>query len=313
MRKKRVILMGGLGNQLFQYALALSLSKQFKQEVYLDPNLASIRLDNSGQPELWKFILNENIIICEKSKTPRILRKLIGLGLRLSLQIYSYPNKFLLIIMKLLLETKFFISSGKKSRVFFASDTGYDGSFNQRLYSDYFGYFQSYKFSSVSDVREELSKLAPKNTLGNVKTFVEKSREDKPLVVHIRLTDYRNEPNFGIPSKEYYRRAIEHQINLGHYGKIWLFSDEAQDAMNYVPMEYRSIVVNVSAEISDTVETIEIMRLGKGYVLANSSFSWWGAYLSHEINALTIYPSPWFSGMPTPHLLCPPAWLPFAR
>lgn len=313
MTKKRVILMGGLGNQLFQYAFALSLSKQLKEKVFLDPNLAAIRLDNSGQPELSKFLINENISINKMSKTPRTTRKLIGLGLRLSLQTYRYPNMFIMIIVKLLLEIDILLRSGEKSRVFFASDNGYDGSFGRRLYSAYFGYFQSYKFSSAPEVREELLKLAPKNTSENVQTFVAKSLKDKPLIVHIRLTDYRNEPNFGIPSKEYYHKAIEHQIKLGLYGTIWLFSDEAKDAMNYVPTEYVSIVENISAEISDTLETFEIMRLGKGFVLANSSFSWWGAFLSHEKNAPTIYPSPWFSGMPTPHSLCPPAWLPFAR
>ena len=313
MKKKKVILMGGLGNQLFQYAFALALSKQIEERIHLDPNLAAIRLNTFGQPELSRFNLNENISINEIAKTPRILRKLIGLGLRLSLQIDRYPIKLYKNFVKLLVDTYIQVSSGEKSRVFFSSDNGYDGTFEKKSISTYIGYFQSYKFSSAPNVREELLKLSPKNTSDNVKAYSVKALNDKPLVVHIRLTDYRNEPNFGILSKDYYRKAIEYQINLGRYGKIWLFSDEAKDALKYVPTEYVSIVENISAEISDTLETIEIMRLGKGYVLANSSFSWWAAYLSHEINAPTIYPSPWFSGMPTPHLLCPPAWMPFAR
>jgi hypothetical protein len=313
MKKRRVILMGGLGNQLFQYAFALSLSKQLNEEVYLDPNIAAIRLDNSGRPELSKFILNENVIIKEYIKTPKTIRKLVGLGIRLSLKIKRYPGRFFLDILKFLLNIHILYSFRENSRVFFASDNGYDKSFSERLYSHYFGYFQTYKFGAEPGEREELIKLEPKITSNNVKAFADKSRIDKPLIVHIRLTDYRSEPNFGIPSKDYYRKAIEHQIKLGIYGKIWLFSDEATEAPKYVPTEYLSIVENISAEISDTVETIEIMRFGKGYVLANSSFSWWAASLSHELNAPTIYPSPWFSGMPTPDSLCPPAWLPFAR
>jgi hypothetical protein len=140
-----------------------------------------------------------------------------------------------------------------------------------------------------------------------------RSISDKPLVVHIRLTDYRNEPLFGIPSREYYGNAISQQMRKGNFNKIWLFSDEPDSAQQYIPEEFQSQVVNISAENSGTVDTFEAMRLGKGFVIANSSFSWWGAYLANDKNAPIVYPNPWFSGMPNPRLLCPPSWVPFDR
>jgi hypothetical protein len=51
------------------------------------------------------------------------------------------------------------------------------------------------------------------------------------------------------------------------------------------------------------------MRLGEGYVIANSTFSWWGAYLSRSSNPLIIAPRPWFSKVESPRDLIPDSWL----
>ena len=50
MKTKRVILMGGLGNQLFQYALAMRLCSDKDSEIILDQNLGTLRLNKQGQP-----------------------------------------------------------------------------------------------------------------------------------------------------------------------------------------------------------------------------------------------------------------------
>jgi len=54
--------------------------------------------------------------------------------------------------------------------------------------------------------------------------------------------------------------------------------------------------------------TLQAMRFGRGYIIANSTFSWWGAYLSMTENAPVYAPSPWFKGMRSPEDLLPPHW-----
>lgn len=310
---KRVILMGGLGNQLFQYSFALSLAREFHCKVILDPNFAAIRLDEMGQPELSKFKLNEDVSIAERSTYPTLIRKLVGFGIRSSLNSHKQESRVLVVIVNQVLKILLSLYFHQKVSIFFANDNGYDSRYSKKPYSIYFGYFQSYNFSVGSKVQENLSEIRLKKDSEALAFFKNKAMRERPLIVHIRLTDYRNEPNFGIPSKEYFGNAITHQLETKKYSRIWLFSDEPEEAIRLLPTEYLPLVENISSQISPTAETFEVMRLGRGYVIANSSFSWWGAFLSNNHDAPVIYPDPWFSGMPTPRLLNPTTWMPYDR
>lgn len=305
--------MGGLGNQLFQYAFALSLSERSGQEVVIDPNFAAIRLNETGAPELSKYNLSPNVILAEQTSYPVLIKKMVGLGIRLGLSHEKALNKYTLILVNRILELFLSVYFKDIVKVVFGRDNGFDESYSRKQYSSYFGYFQSHIFSSSPSVRNCLNILKPRIGSAVVDSFRDKAQIDAPLVVHIRLTDYRDESNFGIPSKDYYEKGITNQIQTGRYRKIWLFSDEPNEAPGFIPEKYRAIVENVSSLDLGTIETLEIMRLGYGYVIANSSFSWWGAYLSKKSDARIIYPDPWFSGMPTPHHLCPPEWVPLTR
>lgn len=310
---KRVILMGGLGNQLFQYSFALSLAREFNCKVILDPNFAAIRLDEIGQPDLSKFNLNGDVSIAERSTYPTVIRKLVGFGIRSSLHSHKQKDRVLLAIVNRALQFLLSLYFHQRVKIYFANDNGYDSRYSKKTYSIYFGYFQSYNFCIEPKVQENLSEIGLKKDSEALAFFRDKAMKERPLIVHIRLTDYRNEPNFGIPSKAYFGNAITHQLETKQYSRIWLFSDEPEEAIRLLPTEYLPLVENISSQISPTAETFEVMRLGRGYVIANSSFSWWGAFLSINPDAPVIYPDPWFSGMPTPRSLTPTTWMPFER
>ena len=57
-----------------------------------------------------------------------------------------------------------------------------------------------------------------------------------------------------------------------------------------------------------TAVTFEIMRLGFGYVIANSCFSWWSAFLRYDKNAKVIAPETWFKALESPKCLFPSDW-----
>lgn len=313
MGTNRVILMGGLGNQLFQYSFAKRLNLETGSAVILDPNYLAIRRDRDGRPDIAKFELDGQISIGASQKEPRLIQRLMGLTLRKHLEQQSKLDKLICVTLRINLSLLLSARYKSPTRAIVCTDNGYVPVGFQVQNAMYLGYFQSYKYDSVPSRMsgDNLSRL--NSSFERFNYFEELANIEKPLVVHIRLTDYRNEPNFGIPSRDYYNKSIEYHFSQYNYGCIWLFSDEPDNALTYIPESFRHLVRNVSNEIVDPVDTFEVMRLAKGYVIANSSYSWWAARSSHNQSSLVTYPEPWFERMPTPEALCPPNWHPFSR
>lgn len=313
MGTNRVILMGGLGNQLFQYAFAVRLSNETETDVILDANFLAIRRDNQGRPDIAKFHLDNHIKIEKNQDCPNMLRKLMGLSLRKHLEQRNSLDKIACGLLRAILTIVISAWYKTPTRVVICTDNGFVPiKFHDRN-TLYLGYFQSYKYGQfILNSSKNFLELSDKGSK-KFESFVKLAELENPLLVHIRLTDYRNEPNFGIPSKEYFRNSILFHFHQNQYNCIWLFSDEPKNAILYIPVEFRHLVRNVSNEISDPVYTFEVMRLAKGYVIANSSYSWWAARASYSVNPLVTYPEPWFEKMPTPTALCPPNWHGFAR
>ena len=151
--------------------------------------------------------------------------------------------------------------------------------------------------------------LKPKEIGVELKQLMALAIDENPLVVHLRLGDYLLESSFGVPPKSYYQESISELMATGIYGKVWLFSDDLKKAQEYLSPELL-ITARVIGNVDDsTVATLEAMRHGKGYVIANSTFSWWGAFLSYENNPVVVAPTPWFQGMDSPQELIPPHWI----
>jgi len=305
--------MGGLGNQLFQYAYAVRQSRVNSSKVFLNPNLAVVRKDELGNPEISKYLLDSKVILEPSITEPKILKRFIGTGLRLSNLQNRYKSIFLSKCFSLLNRVFLSIYFQENVKMFFSRNTGYWFSKAENRSSLSVGYFQSYRYSDNEKDFDILRQLIPRNINPEQESLSRSAEIESPLVVHVRLSDYRVENSFGIPSQNYYQSAIASQFQSGLYKKIWLFSDEPEEAINFIPEDYLDRVRNISQMIKDPIWTLEAMRMGKGYVIANSTFSWWGAYLSHTKEPIVFYPIPWFQGMPDPIDICPPSWRPFPR
>ncbi len=305
--------MGGLGNQLFQYALALRLSKDKSSRILLDQNLGTLRLNQEGQPELDGFLLSNSIDIAEVSLTPKLLKRVVGLLIRTRLNSKSFYESMLSILLRLLGKIILSVYFKENIKLFVAQDAGWNSSVELNRKNLFIGYFQTYRYSDLDNELEELKKILPRVLGKGYLELVTKAQREQPLVVHVRLTDYRVEEKFGIPSLEYYRKAIEMQWETNKYKKIWLFSDDFEASVDFIPEDFRKYVSNVTHEELDSVQTMNAMRLGHGFVLGNSTFSWWAAYLSQHVNPVIIYPDPWFLAMPNPKEMWPVSWVSIPR
>jgi len=302
-----VSLTGGLGNQLFQ--LAAGLYKGQLSPLKIEWDLGKPRKNSQGFPEIKSFKLPAIIGFDNIRKNSWIYSKAFGYLLRTGFspsklernQLYKTTSKFAGQVL-------FFFRFRVYRKLHISNDIGYSD-FDMQKRSHLIGYFQSYVWTQRKEVFEFLKNLSI-GDFPEYRKFIELSNIEKPLVVHIRLTDYLEEGLIGIPSFKYYENAIGNQLKSGRYNKIWAFSDDPAQAANWLK-GLDSNLIRWIPKIGDSdLNSFELMRLGHGYVIANSTFSWWAARLSHSSNPIVIYPKPWFRSMKEPNKLMPPEWLP---
>jgi hypothetical protein len=306
-KSKIITLTGGLGNQLFQLAAGLSVCNQWSLQI--DWVLGKPRLNNLGFPEVDSFHLPEHITLSDSKKSRMFFAKTAGFYLRQGVEPRKYEkSKGVTYLTRI--ATGIVLSIYFKKTVFPYSinGVGFTSLRNQIKRNLLIGYFQSCRWMESPSVSAQMCGLKLKEESSEVAEYRNLAETEIPLVVHIRLGDYKGEDAFGIPDIEYYRSAIKDQLQLNQYRKIWAFSDEP-DLAEVVLRDFDPEFIRWIPEIANsTAQTFEVMRYGRGYVIANSSFSWWGAALSYNMGAPVIAPTPWFKKMKEPAYLIPAHW-----
>ena len=163
----------------------------------------------------------------------------------------------------------------KASERFYHYDEESIKSLNQDKDYDLYGYFQSYKYWDKETVLKQFEfddKL--KETVYNLY----KKALDKPHVaISIRRGDFVNNPNyFQLPITYYLNAYYKH---FGAEYNVIIFSDD----INYCKAHFRAIP-NVSYADLNDIEQLCLMSMCKNHIISNSTFSWWGAYLSQSEN-----------------------------
>ena len=127
----------------------------------------------------------------------------------------------------------------------------------------------------------------------NSNLLLEKINNTNSVSIHVRRGDYLKDNNInihGLCSLEYYLRAIE-ILNMSSYKfSFFIFSDD---------LEWCKAKFSFSNDLhfceGNFLEDFFLMSKCKNNIIANSSFSWWAAFLNENINKTVIYPSNWFA------------------
>lgn len=305
MQEIHISLTGGLGNQIFQLASGLSFPNS---KIILETNIGRPRKNKSGIAEISSFNLPDNVSFSSATKESRLLCKALGYGLRMGIAPRWYEKSILYSrFVNFSAGLVYFFTNKKWIQIIFANDVGFFPipKFKRVLLV---GYFQSYLWPNSEHARNPLMSLNLKQASIALENLRNRADIEKPLVVHVRLGDYLLEESFGVPSVHYYRDAIDTLWNSGTFKKIWVFSDDIKLAKSRIPEELLTHCSWIDEVDESAAATLQAMRYGKGYVLANSSFSWWGCFLSFESNPPVIAPTPWFKSPPVPSEITPPNW-----
>ena len=281
-----VSLIGGLGNQMFQYAAGKALAERHGVRLCLDVSgfrdyaLRSFLLDRLLVPEA--VVSSEQAEVPQKvganfvrAKWKRRIDRLLGRAglpkLAPSPQEYREPH--------------------------FHYDPAFEALGPE---TSLFGYFQSERYfgSIAGGLREWFMPREPLGGAGaDMLARIESSR--LPISVHVRRGDYLNPGTaefHGILAEPYYRQALGRlEAGIGQEAELFVFSDEAaaaEQVLNFVP---KSRLVHVCGDPERPWEDMALMARCRHHIIANSSFSWWGAWLNRSPEKIVVAPRAWFA------------------
>lgn len=299
---KFVVLAGGLGNQLFQIAGALSATDEVVHAITCLGNprghageLEVSSLDFHGRVQFTK---------CHKKHylSPHAFRAMLSLATtKRDLLDKSHYRKVILLLAATIFSTHF------RTLIYprISRGVGYDPEFRRNKGNLFVGYFQSHRISSSV-------KMLMINALNQIQSKEEKPKgKSSQTLVHIRLGDYKSEPSFGVLNSDYFSTVVKILELQGPINRISLFSDEPQNALELFPLIY-SDRVNVE-EVAEESPLLTLCRMRgyENYILANSTFSWWAAYTSTPKKVFV--PEPWFVIGDSPVELVPENWIRIKR
>lgn len=270
---------GGIGNQMFQYAIGRAISIQKDIPLKLD-------IRKTAADPLRTYRLN-HLNICSQIATADEINEVIPQrSSHLFRRSYFHlKNKCFPYIFK----TRFV----EKGSVF---DSEIFKIKSKNIFLS--GYWQSEKyFIQIADlIREEFT---PKNQLNEVNKEVQKKiYECNSVSLHIRRGDYITNPVtnsvHGTISVAYYEKAIAYIASQVKAPFFYIFSDDFPWVETHLKINYPFQYVNHNGPELD-YEDIRLMSACKHHIIANSSFSWWGAWLSKNPNKIVIAPEKWFN------------------
>jgi hypothetical protein len=307
LKKLIIVLTGGLGNQLFQIQFAKYIQSQNNCKIFFDISLGKPRGENDV-PDSFYFGIPGEVLI---QRRWNLASKAMGYILRSNYAPTKVEQKYVYQeIVKLLASLILSIHFRSPVLALSPKNLGYDLNFITSARNVVtMGYFQSYMYDARINFEEKCFSTDPQSDM--IDYYRNLAESDKPIVIHVRRGDYSLEDNFGLLGPKYYELAINEILNRTNSSKIWLFSDDPTTALSLVPKDLHDRVRVIDEIDNLPSNTLEVMRLGTGYVIANSSFSWWAAFSSYQIDAPVAAPAVWFKSMKSPSHLFPESWIKF--
>lgn len=118
------------------------------------------------------------------------------------------------------------------------------------------------------------------------------------IAVHVRRGDYLNFPEiYDVLTPAYYRRGIDELVQKIGDSEVWLFSDDVNGAIEWLGNDFKSVRAIETPRATRPGEVMRLISLARGIVTANSTFSWWAAYLGfiNDSTKEVVIPAQYFS------------------
>ncbi|MFH6909231.1 alpha-1,2-fucosyltransferase [Vibrio fluvialis] len=277
--KKIVEIIGGLGNQMFQYALYLKLKKIYgDQNTYIYLGRFNDTEDNKGYQIGSYFTSCKSRVFTED--VSQYLDENLSLRSKVRRKIFGAKESFILEV------------DGKCKRDLSKLDTGKDyyirGLWQSEEYFKEIGTDVRNSYSLHDELLDEKWLRLNCNIEGNKKI----------VSLHVRRGDYISNPKYnkilgGVCGKNYYKLAVEYIKNkFGSNVTFMVFSDD----LSWVKKEYDFLKCEMVVYPSNDTDYEDLYFMSKcdAHIIANSTFSWWGAWLGENREKLVVAPKEWY-------------------
>ncbi len=269
-----VRLKGGLGNQMFQYALGRVLALKNNTELKLDLSFLNMSFKGVTKRDYDLDVFDIKASIAS-DKDIFFVNKI-------------YKNKVFIFVTEFI--KKKLRTKGQEK----------DFSFDKEILNlkgNIFlnGYWQSSKyFKDYEDILKKDFTLL--NIDKNVSELSSNILLENALCVHIRRGDYVGNPYHDVLSNDYYDSAVKKIEEKGIFiQKIYVFSDDIEWCKNNFKYKYDIEFVSHDYNGKNGEGHMYLMSCCKYFIIPNSTFSWWGAWLSERDGKVVICPQKWFA------------------
>lgn len=276
-------LRGGLGNQMFQLAAGLSFSNfNLIKYIFLDTSLINLNKKNETKRKYELGIFN---------------LKLCNI---LVFKINRYIIEFIYVMLKKISLIKTINNKNFKNN-------------NKYLFYVLDDYFQNEEFflcnlsqiKNIFNLNHLVEKFSNLNSL-----LLQKILLSNSVSIHVRRGDYLNSKNInihGICNLEYYKEAINYINKYQNEITYFIFSDDSEwckDNFTFLNSNKLNFVTKNETNID-----LFLMSNCKHNIIANSTFSWWAAWLNTNPNKIVIAPKIWFVGNSFENEIVPKRWI----
>jgi len=287
-------ILGGIGNQMFQYAAGRALSLANGELFLLDLN------DFSGYQLHNGFELSRVFRVNTETAPTSTLHEMLGWRANpLAKRVLRRPQFAWLRDGKFTAEPYF---------------NYWPGFVNQKGDCYLYGYWQSEKYfqSVASTIRGDFAFRTPLG--GKNAELASEIADSQAVSLHVRRGDYVTNPKnrslLAVCSIDYYRRAIDHVAGRVEHPVFYVFSDDMEWVRQNLSVGFPCVYVDHNSG-DESFRDMQLMSLCRHNIIANSSFSWWGAWLNANPKKLVIAPRSWFRNGNNDADLIPAEWVRF--
>lgn len=253
-----VKLIGGLGNQMFQYAAAKALALEKKQTLIIDASAFEYYKKRAYELHIFKVKI-----------------KHLSFFVKLKVKILSFMGYL---------------------KIFEEKQFNYDPEFfNQKIKNVCLkGYFQSelYFKKYAQEIKSDF-KLKATLKEQTIQTIAQMKQQNS-VSLHIRRGDFLTVSMHNTNKTVYYKRATNYIETKVKQPVYYVFSDEIEWVKENFETQFETHFIDFNPD-NTSFEDLILMSCCQHNIIANSSFSWWGAWLNENPDKLVVAPQNWFN------------------